>query len=222
MSSPTLTDKAAKMIVQDILNGELKPESKLVVAELKQKYNVGASPIREALVQLSWCKYVILQPQKGCWVAPISNDDFNDLYQSIRFVSSALLNQAMENENEGWELEVLTAFHKLSRMQYSQDNLSGHEWEERLSDFHTSLLKGSHSHNMFEFFSDLLTQITRYRHYAIVNGLKHSTTSVNTCEQIMKSILAKDTASAIQKLDDYLEWNRQQVQIVLDDVVEAA
>ena len=49
MSSPTLTDKVSKMIRQDILNGELRPGQKLVVADLKQKYNVGASPIREAL-----------------------------------------------------------------------------------------------------------------------------------------------------------------------------
>lgn len=66
MSSPTLTDKVLRMIRQDILDGELKPGQKLVVAELKEKYNVGASPIREALVQLSWSKYVKLKPQKGC------------------------------------------------------------------------------------------------------------------------------------------------------------
>ncbi len=69
MSSPTLTDKVAKLICQDILSGELKPNQKLVVAELKEKYNVGASPIREALIQLSWIKYVKLEPQKrmlGC------------------------------------------------------------------------------------------------------------------------------------------------------------
>ncbi|TOO87055.1 GntR family transcriptional regulator, partial [Vibrio parahaemolyticus] len=41
VSSPTLTDKVSKMICQDILTGELKPGQKLVVAELKEKYNVG-------------------------------------------------------------------------------------------------------------------------------------------------------------------------------------
>ena len=51
MSSPTLTDKVSKMIRQDILNGELAPGQKLVVADLKNRYNVGASPILEALVQ---------------------------------------------------------------------------------------------------------------------------------------------------------------------------
>ncbi|MEF1184410.1 GntR family transcriptional regulator, partial [Vibrio sinaloensis] len=39
MPSPTLTDKVAKMIYLDILSGELKPGQKLVVADLKAKYN---------------------------------------------------------------------------------------------------------------------------------------------------------------------------------------
>lgn len=91
MSSPTLTDKVSKMIRQDILNGELAPGQKLVVADLKNRYNVGASPIREALVQLSWSKYVKLEPQKGCWVSPVSKKELNDLYESLRVVSSVLL-----------------------------------------------------------------------------------------------------------------------------------
>lgn len=56
MSSPTLTNKVMEMIRQDILLGELAPGQKLVVADLKARYDVGASPIREALVQLSWKK----------------------------------------------------------------------------------------------------------------------------------------------------------------------
>ncbi|MBO0237116.1 GntR family transcriptional regulator, partial [Vibrio parahaemolyticus] len=79
------------MIRQDILDGELKPGQKLVVAELKEEYNVGASPIREALVQLSWSKYVKLAPQKGCWVAPVCKDELHDLYESLQMVSACLL-----------------------------------------------------------------------------------------------------------------------------------
>ena len=118
MSSPTLTDKVSKMIRQDILTGDLKPGQKLVVAELKNKYNVGASPIREALVQLSWTKYVKLEPQKGCWVAPVCKKELNDLYDSLRVVSSVLLKKAILAGDEAWELDVLTSYHKLSRVNF--------------------------------------------------------------------------------------------------------
>ncbi|MGL4985050.1 MAG: GntR family transcriptional regulator, partial [Plesiomonas sp.] len=72
MSSQTITDKIFHIIKKDILLGILKPNQKLVVAELKERYGVGASPIREALIKLSWSKFVCIEPQKGCWVAPVS------------------------------------------------------------------------------------------------------------------------------------------------------
>lgn len=88
MPSPTLTDKVAKMIRHDILVGNFAPSEKLVVADLKTRYDVGASPIREALVQLSWSKFVVVEPQKGCWVAPISTSELAD--SMIAYVSLPL------------------------------------------------------------------------------------------------------------------------------------
>ena len=171
MSSPTLTDKVSKMIYQDILSGELKPSQKLVVADLKSRYHVGASPIREALVQLSWTKYVSLEPQKGCWVSPVCVEELEDLYESLRTVAAVLLKKSIKSGGEDWELEVLTSFHKLSRINLTNDNFDWKEWEERQHQFHIALLEGSNSRNMFEFFTDLINQIKRYRYFARHNGL---------------------------------------------------
>jgi len=220
--SPTLTDKVAKLIIQDILNGQLQPDEKLVVADLKQRYDVGASPIREALVQLSWSKYVNLQPQKGCWVAPINSDELNDLYESLRFVSSVLIKQAIEGGDENWELAVLTSFHKLSRIQHAKQGFNWQEWEERQHLFHVVLLEGARSKNMFGFFSDLIAQIKRYRYYAIVNGLEHGSSCLDDYEQIMKLVLAKDSEQAAQRLDAHLEHHRQQIQTIIDKQSVAA
>jgi len=116
VSSPTLTNKIMEVIRQDILLGELSPGQKLVVADLKARYNVGASPIREALVQLSWKKYVKFAPQKGCWVAPISVDELEDLFETNLILSRVLLERAIINGDEAWELNILTTYHKLSKI----------------------------------------------------------------------------------------------------------
>ncbi|RTZ14921.1 GntR family transcriptional regulator [Vibrio aquaticus] len=218
MSSPTLTDKVSKMIHQDILNGELKPGQKLVVADLKQKYNVGASPIREALVQLSWTKYVSLEPQKGCWVAPVSITELTDLYESLRFVASVLIKQAIEAGDESWELDVLTSFHKLSRIKLSKEDFDWSEWEERQHQFHISLLEGAISKNMLNFFNDLINQVKRYRYYAVVNGLDSSAYNLDEYEMIMKLVLAKDADKAAEKFDLHLHRTMEQIQ----EVIEAA
>lgn len=217
MSSPTLTDKVSKMIRRDILNGELLPGQKLVVADLKQKYNVGASPVREALVQLSWSKYVTLQPQKGCWVAPVSKKELNDLYESLRVVSSVLLKKAIAIGDESWELEVLTSYHKLSRMNNSAEEFDSAEWEERHQQFHVALLEGADSKNMFEFFSDLINQVKRYRFLALA-GVPESEDlfNINEHEMIMKLVLAKDAEQATERLDQHLIGSMRRIEKVIE------
>jgi len=217
VSSPTLTDKVAQMIRKDILTGELLPGQKLVVAELKDKYNVGASPIREALVQLSWSKYVSLEPQKGCWVAPVCIEELSDLYESLRVVANVLLKKAINSGDESWELDVLTSFHKLSRMKVIDGEYDWTEWEERQQQFHVSLLEGANSKHMFSFFSDLINQIKRYRYYAIINGLDVSAFDIDEYEAIMKLVLAKDSEQAADKFDSHLNRSMEQIQRVIEE-----
>ncbi len=219
MSSPTLTDKVAKMIRQDILKGDLRPGQKLVVAELKEKYCVGASPIREALVQLSWSKYVKLEPQKGCWVAPVSKEELNDLYESLRVVSSVLLKKAIAMGDETWELEVLTSYHKLSRIQNVVEEFDSAEWEERHQQFHIALLEGADSKNMFEFFSDLINQVKRYRFLALAeNSVSDDLFNIDEHEMIMKLVLAKNSEQAAELLDRHLHGSMKRI----EQVIEAA
>ena len=164
VSSPTLTNKVMEMIRQDILLGELAPGQKLVVADLKARYDVGASPIREALVQLSWKKYVIFAPQKGCWVAPVSIAELEELFETSQLLSQALLERAMKNGDEAWELNILTSYHKLSRINPADADVDFNEWEKRHSEFHLALLEGSQSTVMLGLYRDVYEQIERYRH----------------------------------------------------------
>ncbi len=215
MSSPTLTDKVSKMIRQDILNGELTPGQKLVVADLKARYNVGASPIREALVQLSWSKYVKLEPQKGCWVSPVSKKELNDLY----VVSSVLLKKAISAGDENWELDVLTSYHKLSRVQHVSEEFDCVEWEERHQQFHVALLEGADSENMFKFFDDLINQVKRYRFLAMsAESASEDLFNIDEHEMIMKLVLSKNVEQATELLDQHLLGSMKRI----EEVIEAA
>ncbi|MBD1555528.1 GntR family transcriptional regulator [Vibrio sp. S9_S30] len=219
MSSPTLTDKVSKMIRQDILNGVLVPGQKLVVAELKDKYAVGASPIREALVQLSWKKYVQLEPQKGCWVSSVTRCELSDLFESMKIASAHLLKKAIQQGDENWELEVLSAFHKLSRIQHTENAFDNSEWEERHQRFHTALLEGSNAHTMYGFFLELDNQIKRYRYVALNSEKFESNTFINIDEHenLMKLVLAKNEAQALQVMDKHLDNTQRKIESVLPE-----
>ncbi len=220
VSSPTLTDKVVKLICQDILSGELKPNQKLVVAELKEKYNVGASPIREALIQLSWIKYVKLEPQKGCWVAPVSKVELYDLYESLKVVSSVLLEKSIKEGSESWELEILTEFHKLSRFKFQAENFNWQEWEERQEAFYSSLLSGCFSKNMLEFFSDIIRQVKRYRRISLTHSPKNFSQLFNLDEheKIMKLTLDKDLDGAKQQLAEQLYRMMKEIESTVDEI----
>ncbi len=205
MSSPTLTDKVSKFIRHDILTGQLRPGQKLVVAELKDKYNVGASPIREALVQLSWSKYVKLEPQKGSWVASVCQDELKDLFDSLRVVSSVLLQKAIQSGDERWELDVLTSFHKFSRLDTPKTDSDWTEWEERHMQFHKALVEGANSKTMMAFFNDLINQIKRYRYFAITSHPENADLyNIEQHEKLMKAALAKDAKAAAEVLETHL------------------
>ncbi|CAH0527136.1 HTH-type transcriptional repressor GlaR [Vibrio hippocampi] len=220
MSSPTLTDKVAKQICQDILSGELKPNQKLVVSDLKEKYDVGASPIREALIQLSWIKYVKLEPQKGCWVAPISKLELYDLYESLKIVSSVLLEKSIREGSESWELEILTEYHKLSRFKFQGDNFNWQDWEERQEAFYTSLLKGCFSKNMLQFFDDIIRQIKRYRSISLSYSPMNfeQMFQIEQHEKIMKLTLDKDYEGAKQQLESYLTSMMKEIEPTVDNI----
>ncbi len=205
MSSPTLTNKVMDMIRQDILLGELAPGQKLVVADLKSRYNVGASPIREALVQLSWKKYVNFTPQKGCWVASVSVTELEDLFETNQLLSQVLLERAIKNGDEDWELNILTSFHKLSRINPAASVVNFAEWEQRHSQFHLALLEDSLSPVMLDLYREVYEQIERYRHIWVCRTRQYEERyhDNNEHEEMMKAVLNRDIKQALTLLGSH-------------------
>ncbi|WP_070971706.1 GntR family transcriptional regulator [Vibrio sonorensis] len=204
MSSPTLTGKVANLIRRDILMGELKPGQKLVVSDLKDRYQLGASPIREALVQLSWNQYVELAPQKGCWVTELTNDHLNDLFNSAYIVAGTLLPQAAESANEEWELELLTSYHKLARIQCGHSQ-QWQEMEEKHYQFILALNNAAKNTSMKRFFDELLNQIRRYYYACGKQDSACFPIDIHKCEQIMKLVLARKIEFAKDEFIAYLK-----------------
>src|SRR5690606_40721343 len=75
----TLTDQAYMMLRADVIAGRLKPGAKLRVEQLRGQYEVGATPLREALSRLSADGFVISEGQRGFRVVPMSVADLQDI-----------------------------------------------------------------------------------------------------------------------------------------------
>ena len=215
MSTPTLTDKVSQLIEKDILIGKLEPGSKLVVADLKTKYQVGASPIREALVQLSWINYVDLEPQKGCWVADISSDELTEVYDDLILISKELLKRAMRENNRSWELRVINAFHHLTRVYQRAAEFDWYTQEEAQHQFYMELLSGAQAKNMQLFFNHLLNQARRYRYFSHNSGLPRLN-SFDDYESIIQPFIDRNVDATLEKLDFALISSMRQIQTIIE------
>ena len=77
----TLSDRAHLAIRKDIVSGNLAPGTRLRIAKLSKDYDIGASPLREALSKLSSEFLVNFEAQRGFSVAPVSAQDLRDISQ---------------------------------------------------------------------------------------------------------------------------------------------
>ena len=71
----TLASKVFERLREDILEGQLPPGEKLRIETLQERYQVGASPIREALNRLTSVRLVEQVERRGFRVATLSDDD---------------------------------------------------------------------------------------------------------------------------------------------------
>ena len=75
----TMASSIYSVLKDDIITGKLKPGSKLRLQALNKKYNIGNSPLREALNRLTANGLVSQQENKGFKVSSASIDELRDI-----------------------------------------------------------------------------------------------------------------------------------------------
>lgn len=168
MEAKTLTDKAYQQLREDIVHGKFNPDEKLGIEFLKRTYDVGATPLREALYRLSSDGFVVVQGQRGFRVAEMSPAELEDITELRVVLEAMALSQSVANSDDEWESRVVAAFHHLTKAE-SQAEPDIHEWEIRNRDFHFALISCCHSPWLMRFYETLYDQHKRYRNIARVD-----------------------------------------------------
>tara|TARA_R110001599_G_scaffold353880_1_gene601984 strand:- start:98500 stop:99159 length:660 start_codon:yes stop_codon:yes gene_type:complete len=191
MESKTLTDQAYRRLREDIIHGKYPPGSKLRIEFLKQTYEVGATPLREALYQLSADGFVQVQGQRGFRVADMSLEELEDITNLRVVLEGMALTESTGNSNDEWESRVVAAFHHLTKAE-SQDSPDIQEWETRNREFHLALVSCCDSVWLMRFHEILYDQHKRYRNIARIDrSSRRNVHEEHTA--IFNAALAKDT-----------------------------
>lgn len=202
-SSPpakTLVVSSYNRLRSDIISGKLAPGAKLRTEELRDDYQTGTGPLREALNRLAGEGFVTVEEQRGFRVAPVSIDDLRDLTRLRIMLECEAMSESVKNGNDDWEANVVAAHYRLQKAEDAYEKNLG-EWERRNEEFHEALVAACASSWLLRLRRILYEQHKRYRFISILTR-DASRDVAQEHRDILEAALARD-AKATRKATEY-------------------
>jgi GntR family transcriptional regulator, carbon starvation induced regulator len=106
----TRSDWVEERLRLAILQGELEPGQRLHANDLSQRWDVSATPLREAFQRLASDGLVEMLPQRGARVAALSTAEAAQIYELRLLLEPRCLRQSLEASDEEHRLEIGAAF----------------------------------------------------------------------------------------------------------------
>jgi DNA-binding GntR family transcriptional regulator len=211
----TMAEIIYRKLRSDIVWGVLPPGAPLRSDELRAKYGVGISPLREALSRLMVERLVTTIGQRGFRVAPISAEDVLDVTETRLVVERAALAKSIERGDLKWETRIVAAFHALSKIPLPPARGSdlGESWASHHREFHMALLSGCGSPWQINLAGLLFDQADRFRLMpgAQVNISKAGRDPADEHRRIMQATLGRNVEKALQALESHYRATTAQV-----------
>ena len=197
----TLSARVYERLRDEIVSGALEPGHRLTLGVLKERYGVGVTPLREAMLRLSASRLIVGEDRRGFRVAPATREHLADVLQTRQLVEALVLRSAFEAGNLEWEARVLAAFHRLKRTAMYAPGASRirEEWELAHRDFHHAVLSPSPLQILLEFQAVLWDHAARYRNL-VRAGRLDAEVLLHEHEQLMEAVLTKDVDMACMAL----------------------
>jgi GntR family transcriptional regulator, carbon starvation induced regulator len=167
----SLVDQGYLSLRGRIVRGEYTAEMRLRLDALQQNLGLSSSPLREALNRLVSEGLVEIEDGRGFRVAQISLHQLKELTYLRILLEGDALRRSVELGDDEWEGRVVSAFHKLSRVEERmsdsiEDDSNPEEWSTRHRQFHMALLSGCGFPRQLELCGMLFDQAERYRRLA--------------------------------------------------------
>src|ERR1700731_4307213 len=95
-----------------ILTGSIEPGSKLKAGELRLRFDVSLSVVREALTRLAEQRLVVAEPNLGFSVAPLSVEHLRELVEARCAVEGVTIRLSAERGDLEWESAAVATHHR--------------------------------------------------------------------------------------------------------------
>lgn len=222
----SLAERAYRCLRNEILYGDLMPGDRLRASELQDRFNLGLTPIREALMRLSSENLVEVDPNRGSRVSDASITELTDLMATRREMEKLCLTSAMTHGDTAWEGEIVAALHRLSRTPLpssKNDRDAATQWELQHRSFHLALVSACKEKWLLKFWNTLTDHSERYRKYRLLQHIEQPAQAQvrNVSEEhqaLMDAVLRRDIASATNLMQEHLNATEKSVARLLRQI----
>jgi GntR family carbon starvation induced transcriptional regulator len=218
----SLVDQGYLSLRGRIVRGEYTAEMRLRLDALQQNLGLSSSPLREALNRLVSEGLVEIEDGRGFRVAQVSLQRLKELTYLRILLEGDALRRSVELGDDEWEGRVVSAFHKLSRveerMDSNDDDSNAEEWSTRHRQFHMALLSGCGFPRQLELCGMLFDQAERYRRLARQSRQPRKKNAEH--KALEEAALSRNSAKSVELLTAHIQKTADRVSAFLQKTVK--
>jgi len=207
----SLVDMVSEKLESAIIDGSLKPGSKISEQALASTMGVSRGPLREAIRRLEGRKLLERKPNIGVRVAELSLRDLHELLQvreSLEALACSLAAKTMPDE----EIAALKDLLDNHENQKSVKAGTGYYQEAKDFDFHFRIVHGSQNQYLIKLLCEDLYYLLRVYRYKSSKKPGRAGQALAEHRAIVDALARRDASAAAQAMRRHLGNARQYVE----------
>ncbi|WP_164861429.1 GntR family transcriptional regulator [Microbacterium sp. CPCC 204701] len=210
-TSASHADTVETALRHAIIAAEYEPGQRLSAEALAVRFQVSATPVREALARLAGDGLVTSQPQRGVRVASLSLSEMEEIYEVRSLIEPLAIERSVQHMDEDAKAEVVSRYERMIQRGDSRtrelDAGQYAAYEEAHLAFHHATLSRCGSSWLLRLSRLLSDHSLRYR-YASTQSLQRYETITEEHAEILAGCLASDADRAREAQQTHLDNTR--------------
>jgi DNA-binding GntR family transcriptional regulator len=158
MGRTKLSDYVIEYIVQNIINGEYSPASRIDPKDICRLLNISQMPVRDALEKLEERGWIVKYPQRGTYIKKVSYSDLKEMYQVRTMIEAEAIRNIIENGSDE-QFEQLKFFVDKNEEAIIAKDLE--EYAKYDTAFHRYVVEATENSRIISMYNTVMSQ-TRY------------------------------------------------------------
>jgi len=202
-----LRDIIFEHLKQEILDGEIKPDDRLIEREIAAKLNVSRTPIREALRKLESEGFVEHLPRKGVVVRGFNITEIEEIYEIRKELECLAVRHAIKNIAD-YDIhrmkDILEELEKAEKGDLIQSTSKG------LYEFDEWILNTAQMPLMKNFVHILRESLIRYRKINLSKAPRRQS-AISEHKAILQAIINKDVVQAEKLTIEHINNSKEEL-----------